>query len=308
MTEMPELLKFPRTPHIVGSSIQVGDDRAITRLSDLVGRGDITLTEKIDGKNTGFRFSSGGDLLIQNRGAYIDMASIPSGPDNSLGLFAKWLEIYEDDFLGVIEDRYIIYGEWMATLHSVFYDGLPGYFLEYDVFDTRDGVFLSTNRRQELLRGLPIDSVPRLFHGTSLTMDELISMAGPSHFRSAPSELIDNLRHACGMASDNFQERLGKLDGSDDMEGVYIRIENDNSVVFRAKWVRPGFTQAIAASSEHWSKRFPVCNLLAKPVPGYPPHLVRAARGTDDVEYSSESPGAWKAWLRDPSNTMRPRY
>jgi hypothetical protein len=44
-------------------------------------------------------------------------------------------------------------------------------------------------------------------------------------------------------------------------EGVYVRLEDDNRLLARAKLVRPEFTQAI---DRHWSHRRLVTNQLEK--------------------------------------------
>ena len=43
----------------------------------------------------------------------------------------------------VLGDRYILYGEWLYAKHTVFYNSLPHYFLEYDLLDRFPGQFLS---------------------------------------------------------------------------------------------------------------------------------------------------------------------
>ena len=58
-----------------------------------------------------------------------------------------------------------MYGEWLYAKHSVYYDLLPHYFMEFDVFDKVDKVFLSTKRRMELLKDLPVESVKVLADG-----------------------------------------------------------------------------------------------------------------------------------------------
>ena len=47
----------------------------------------------------------------------------------------QWANAHRDAFYEVLGSRYIMYGEWMYAKHSVFYDALPHYFLEFDVLD-----------------------------------------------------------------------------------------------------------------------------------------------------------------------------
>ena len=39
------------------------------------------------------------------------------------------------------------------------------------------------------------------------------------------------------------------------MEGLYIKDEDDERVIGRYKYVRPGFRQAIADAQSHWMSR-----------------------------------------------------
>lgn len=59
-----------------------------------------------------------------------------------------------------------MYGEWLYAKHTVYYDELTHYFMEFDLFDREKNAFLSTKKRRELLSGYPfIVSVLVLFEG-----------------------------------------------------------------------------------------------------------------------------------------------
>ena len=45
----------------------------------------------------------------------------------------------------VLGNRYIVYGEWLYDKNSIYYDALPHYLLEFDVFDKERKVFLDTD-------------------------------------------------------------------------------------------------------------------------------------------------------------------
>ena len=49
---------------------------------------------------------------------------------------------------------------WLYAKHSIGYDGLPDYFLAFDLFDRRRGQFLSVDCRNQRLRGTSIYPVP----------------------------------------------------------------------------------------------------------------------------------------------------
>ena len=44
-----------------------------------------------------------------------------------------------------------MYGEWMSAFHSVFYDKLPHYFMEFDIYDKEKKIFLDTLTRHNIL-------------------------------------------------------------------------------------------------------------------------------------------------------------
>ena len=66
----------------------------------------------------------------------------------------------------------------MYAKHSVFYDALPGYFLEFDILDRERGVFLDTPSRRKLTEKLPVTSVPVLAQGRFTKKDDLLSLLG----------------------------------------------------------------------------------------------------------------------------------
>ena len=155
------ILKYPRTPHLEGSRLQPGDSAADQApLASLAGR-HVVIEEKLDGANAGLSFSGAADLLLQSRGHYLT----GGGRERQFNLFKQWAAAHEARLLHALEDRYVMYGEWTYSKHSVFYDCLPHHFHEFDVYDRREGVFLSTPRRHALLGGSPVLSVPVLYAG-----------------------------------------------------------------------------------------------------------------------------------------------
>src|SRR4051812_26717074 len=155
------LRKYPRTRHVSGSRLQPGDEDLVQfPLADLIGR-QIVVEEKIDGANCGVSFSEDAALRLQSRGHFLT-----GGPrERHFDLFKQWAHAHVDRFFDALGDRYVMYGEWMYAKHTVFYDALPHYFMEFDVLDLRTDQFLDTPARAALLRGLPIAPVRVLFAG-----------------------------------------------------------------------------------------------------------------------------------------------
>lgn len=95
-------------------------------------------------------------MQLQSRGH----ALRGGGREAQFALFKAWAEAHRHRFHAALGARYIVFGEWCYTKHTVFYDRLPHYFLEFDVFDRETKLFLSTPVRRRLLESLPIVSVP----------------------------------------------------------------------------------------------------------------------------------------------------
>jgi len=157
-------------------------------------------------------------------------------------MFKQWAATHQVAFLAVLGHRYVMYGEWLFAQHTVSYDALPSYFLEFDVLDTETDTFLSTRRRHELLRGGPIKapvlSVPVLYQGPVVNLAHIQQLAHvPSAFFSA--EKVAELRK---LSPDQAW-----------MEGVYLKAEDADRVLMRFKYVRHSFDSedAISNPKEH---------------------------------------------------------
>jgi RNA ligase len=253
------VIKYPRTPHLAGSRLQRGDHDLAQVPFDAVRGRHLVVEEKLDGANAGISFDAGGRLLLQSRGHYLT-----GGPrEKQFAPLKSWAATVADRLRPVLADRYVLYGEWLYAKHTVFYDALPHYFCEFDVFDTRTREFLSTARRREMLAGLPVTSVPVLREGRFTAVSELTALAGPSTCRTAAWR--ESLRAAAAEAGVDPERTAADTDGSDDMEGLYIKVEEDGQVVERYKWVRASFLTAILDSGTHWADRPIVPNRLADP-------------------------------------------
>jgi hypothetical protein len=220
-----EFIKFPRTPHIAGSAMQPGD-YDLKNISLPTGV-PVMVTEKLDGANAGISFTDG-ELRLQSRGHYLQ-----GGPrEKQFDMLKQWAAVHRTELWQVLGTRYVIFGEWLYATHTIYYNQLPDYFMEFDVFDRDTGLFLDTATRHELLSGLPITSMPVLYSG-HLTAAELLCLLGRSQFFAASDRSFPDYIDASGM-----------------MEGLYIKVEQDGQVVQRCKYVRETFKAKI---DEHWT-------------------------------------------------------
>lgn len=257
---MNMIQKYPRTPHLEGSRLQPGDeDLSQVPFSYIKGR-HLVVEEKVDGANSAISFCPEGELLLQSRGHYLTGGF----RERHYNLMKQWANIHRNAFFEVLGTRYILYGEWLYAKHTVYYDALPHYFLEFDILDREAGVFLDTHRRQEMLKGLPVGSVPVLAEGEFQSKDDLIALLGKSNYIT--EHKLETLRQTCRRLGLDEERQLRETDASDIMEGLYIKIEENGQVVDRVKYVRASFTQTVDVSQTHWLDRPIVPNGLSIPV------------------------------------------
>lgn len=269
---VPEIIKYPRTPHIEGSKLQPGDSAhdqmSIAQLRALYPDAKWISEEKLDGANTGMFFDHGLDQHLQSRGHVLRGGA----REGQFNLFKQWARHFEAELMERLEDRYRTYHEWTFAKHTQFYDALPHFLHEFDIWDAKEGIWLSTPRRHALLEGLPMISVPVI--GTEWPRDRkhLASLVGPSIYRT------ENWRENLAIQAERagvFPEQALMECGADKpdadlCEGIYIKIEDDDQVLARFKYVRAGFMQTILDSGTHWHDRPIVQNRLRDDVDLFP--------------------------------------
>ena len=149
----------------------------------------------------------------------------------------------------------IAYGEWCYAEHSVFYDSLPDWFLLFDLYDRGEGRFWSRARRDEWAGAAELSTVP-LIATSTFAVPALRKLLGPSRL------------------------------GSTAAEGVYLRWDDGDWLVARAKVVRAGW---VMASDEHWASGPLKTNRLGAP------DAHAAFHWCDPRSYPDEAPAKAKA-------------
>lgn len=251
-----EIKKYPRTLHLQGSKLQNDDENNFISFNEIKDY-ELVIEEKLDGSNCGFRFDSSGTLLAQSRGHYLNLDN-KGGREKHFNYFKDWLKMHENVFLNIFEDRYIVYGEWMYALHSIFYDNLNDYFYEFDIYDLKDNRYLTTHERNILTKNLPIKSVPVLERRKFKNINDILSLITISNYKT--ENWKENLKKSCDFVNDNYEKRLLAIDNSNLMEGLYIKVET-NDVINRCKYVRNSFKQ-IVDNSSHWHEKIHVPNMI----------------------------------------------
>ncbi len=248
--------KYPRTPHIEGSRLQKGDEDLSQIPFSCIQNKNLIIEEKVDGANTAISFDDAGQLLLQSRGHYLTGGY----RERHYNLLKQWSMVHQQELYAVLGARYIMYGEWLYAKHTVYYDALPHYFLEFDVYDREKNVFLDTPSRQKLLKDLPVVSVPVLATGIFQRKEDILKLLGPSHFIT--EEHLETLKKSALELGLDPVRQLQETDTSNLMEGLYIKVEENGIVVDRMKYVRYSFLQAVDTSETHWLDRPIVPNLL----------------------------------------------
>ena len=255
---MDQIYKYPRTRHLEGSRKQSGDeDLKNVAFSEIEGK-YLVWEEKVDGANCGISFDRNGKMYLQSRGHFLNGGY----GEKQFDLFKLWAGCFEEKLHGLLGDRYVLYGEWLYAKHTVFYDQLPHYFMEFDIFDKREQRFYSTRKRREFLRSAPfIRSVRVLTEGTFGTLDAIAKWIGPSLFISG--EVQNCFLTQCKKSGVNSELAARQTDLTGIMEGIYIKVEDGDYVTDRLKYVRGSFLNTILDSESHWVNRPIVANCLA---------------------------------------------
>jgi hypothetical protein len=216
--ELNDFVSFPHTPHIAWLSEQaLREDKLLDEqeLHQLLN-GEVVIEEKIDGANLGVSFSGDGELLIQHRGGYLS----PPWEGEYHGL-DQWITSRQENLFDELEARFILFGEWCRSRHSIPYDRLPDYLIGFDVFDRRRGYFLDNRQRNSVLKRLEIP-MPCLVGRGVFSITDVIA-------------ILQN--------SESCYRSHGEA------EGLYLRRCENGRVVARGKLVNSGFVQSI---DTHW--------------------------------------------------------
>ena len=254
------IIKYPRTPHIQGSRLQPGDEDLRQRpFSDIAGR-HVVLEEKIDGANSAISFTDEGELRLQSRGHFLTGGY----RERHYDLMKQWGAVHKDRLYEVLGCRYVMYGEWMYAKHTIYYDLLPHYFMEFDVLDRETGKFLDTLSRHQLLAELPICTVPVLAASTFGSIEEILKYLGDSNYIS--DHHIEHVREDAEKLGLDADRVCRETDASRTMEGIYIKVEENGEVVDRMKYVRASFLQTKETPQTQWLDRPIVPNRITKSI------------------------------------------
>lgn len=244
-------MKLPRTLHIEGSRMPEGtSDPDAIPFNKLSGE-FLVIEEKVDGAGVSISLDSHLDIQINHRGS-------PASGKEYYHLH-QWADKHWEDLLDLLGERYILFGEWMYNKHSIFYDKLPNFFLESDIYDQERDVWLSTSARNNLLKNHKyIKQVPVIAALKPSALWQITNLVGKTAYQSDAWQ--EKLQEKCKMLGISFKKTLDQTDPSGLMEGLYIKQEDDLKVINRYKYVRHGFLETILNSGSHVMDRVPIYN------------------------------------------------
>lgn len=253
-------VSYPRTRHIKGSNFQKGDhDLKAISIDEIVGK-NLIIEEKMDGAQAGISFEDG-KLMLQSRGHYLT-----GGPrERQFGLLKQWATSITTELYCALSERYVMFGENMFAKHTVFYDNLPHYFMEFDVYDKETKQFLSTDARLDLFKSAGVEKlicpVKVVSVGEFDRLTDLTDLVVESNFITENRD--QNLIISAQSAGVSEESALAHTDLSREMEGLYIKWEEDGIVKGRYKFVRQTFTNSIIEQEQHWLDRPIIRNILS---------------------------------------------
>lgn len=247
------MIKLPRTLHIEGSRMPLGQrDPDAVEFSKLRGE-FLVVEEKVDGTGVCIFFDDNLELQVWHRG------SKAIGPE--FRNLYQWTSAHEYELFDLLENRYILFGEWMFSKHTIFYDRLPDYFLESDVYDQQKDIWLSTTARVELLKKFKfIHQVPVIASFKPSSLEQLTSLVGKPKYQS--DYWRKSMWDICEKSRRDTTTAFQETDDSHLMEGLYIKHEDDEKIIGRYKYVRYEFVQLIINSGTHLRDRVLVKNQL----------------------------------------------
>ncbi|KAJ5888818.1 ATP dependent DNA ligase [Penicillium taxi] len=200
------LFKFPRTAHLINVGAATEDDLTRPLAVFNVRQGSqVIVTEKVDGANVALSLDSSRRILTQNRSHYVN-----SGTHIQFKKLGLWVDNHReelDSLLGADEtfiERFVLFGEWMAAVHSVHYSHLPDLFIAFDLYDRVAQKFVSRKELEWRLKGTKIPLTPVIHEGDILSEEEMLRL---------------------------IQTQSSFADGR--LEGIYVKIEDENWVLDR---------------------------------------------------------------------------
>lgn len=229
--------KYPKTQRF--KAISLNEHASWKHLTAVV-------EEKVDGANSAIHFEDD-SLILQSRGHILGGGA----RELQFDLFKQQCRKKESELRTLLGNRYVLFGEWCYAKHRIFYDALPAYFIEFDIFDKQDECFFSTTRRKEFLATSSISSVKIIHTATFDKINNFEQYITKSNYKT--DKWFDAFTKVMNGGLSKFYD-LSETDQTQLMEGIYVKIEDEEKVIGRFKMLRSGLTK-VRDNDDRWGRR-----------------------------------------------------
>jgi len=120
--------------------------------------GKVFIEEKMDGANTGIIRHKRG-IHLQKRGSLVGTSE-----HEQFNFFCNWAHQKNYEKLMKLPQKYIVYGELMYAVHTIYYDKLPDYFLVFDIWNGQS--WLDRDEQDIFCNDYEFSQVPLIAKGT----------------------------------------------------------------------------------------------------------------------------------------------
>lgn len=219
-------MKYPRIAHVPFSNITDPDD--IISDKNIFGM-EWILTEKLDGSQMGIQFINN-VLEARNRNTKLLSGSM----DSQFHILPQWINKNYAALWDMLENRYIMFGEWLFHVHTVRYNALPDWFIGFDLYDKFTNDFIPFFKGRQYMRLHGISFVPVI---------DVVTLKDKKHLLSY-------------ITRSNF--------GCEEMEGIVLHSSDGK---YRFKYVTARFKKSVDESM-HWRACKRERNALSRKIRG----------------------------------------
>ena len=190
--------KYEKTFRILVPQVNVKGKHFLSQ-KELQGllNGKVTITEKLDGANTGI-IRTKDWFRLQKRGSLVDASE-----HEQFNFFKAWADTHCESLLK-IPKNFRVYGELMRCVHTIHYQHLPDWFLVFAVYDDDKSRYLPWPQVEDLCNVLGLCTVPLVALDTYVEKLDIFDLIpNPSAYADGPAE---------GVVVWNYRKQLrGKL-------------------------------------------------------------------------------------------------
>ncbi len=151
--------KYPKTYRILVPQINVkGKHYLSDEETKLLLAGEVSITEKLDGANTGIiRVRDG--FRLQKRGGLVGQSE-----HEQFGFFTAWSQANYDKLIQLPKNT-VLFGELMYAQHTIHYNKLPDYFLAFALYNYKDQEYYKRDEMVKVCESVGLCYSPEVARG-----------------------------------------------------------------------------------------------------------------------------------------------